>query len=320
MIVSANLAADVLAHYPPVLRGPITPLGNHGGFSGALLFRVGDANATCCLRAWPIDVKPERLDYIHALMHRAAAAGLDFVPRIFPATNGQHAVSSAGRLWELTTWMPGTSGAADVPHVEAAFTTLARLHLAWSEPLPAHGVCPAVERRWSAYRDWLPLTTSGWQPPSDPLDPMAAVAKRAWKAVRRRLPELPHLLLPWTSRLLPLQSCLCDIWSDHVRFTEGRVTGLIDFGSCKVDHVAVDLARLAGSMAASPERRAAALEAYSRVRPLTASERVLAQVVERTGDIVAASNWLRWLYREGRTYEDRQAIAVRLEGLVERLS
>ena len=314
-----NLATDVLTRFPAAPRGPITPLGNHGGFSGAELFRIGTGDATCCLRAWPSDVTADRLVHIHALMRRAAAAGLDFVPRIFPTTHGDAMVSAAGRQWELTTWMTGSAGASDEQHVRGAFTALARLHLAWSDPIPPHGVCPAIERRWAAFRDWQPLTTSGWQPPNDPLDPVTPAAKRAWAAVRRQFSDLPRLLLPWTGSILPLQNCLCDIWSDHVLFTEGRVTGLVDFGSCKLDHVAVDIARLAGSMATSAERRSAALEAYTAIRPLTSDERVLAQVLERTGQIVAAANWLRWLYREGRFYSDRNAVVARLESLLQHL-
>src|SRR5207302_9219621 len=99
-------AADVLAHYPAALHGAITPLGNHGGFSGASLFRVDAPGGPCCLRAWPSDVPAERLDFIHSLMRRATAAGLDFVPRILTATNGHDSVCAADRLWELTTWLP----------------------------------------------------------------------------------------------------------------------------------------------------------------------------------------------------------------------
>ena len=314
-----STAGDVLANYPAALHGPITPLGNHGGFSGAQIFRVDAPGGSFCLRAWPGDVLGGRLRFTHGLMRRATAAGLDFVPRILAATSGADSIFADGRPWELTTWMPGTAGAPDVAHVEAAFTALAQIHRAWAEPLAERGVCPAVARRWEAFRDWQPLTTSGWQPPADPLYPVAEVARRAWKAIREQLPELPRLLLPWTGRLLPLQPCLCDIWGAHVLFTEGRVTGIVDFGSCKIDHVAVDLARLAGSMANTPERRSAALDAYSVVRPLTSDERVLAQVLERTGTIVGAANWLRWLYREGRPYPDRHAVAARLKTLLDQV-
>src|SRR5438046_1699130 len=102
-----SVAVAVLAHYSVPLQGSITPLGNHGGFSGALLFRVDAPAGTLCLRAWPPDVAPQRLDDIHRLMRRGIDAGLDFVPRVFATDRGQMHVESGGRLWELTTWMPG---------------------------------------------------------------------------------------------------------------------------------------------------------------------------------------------------------------------
>ena len=41
--------------------------------------------------------------------------------------------------------------------------------------------------------------------------------------------------------------------------------------------------------------------------------------LDETGTILGAANWLRWLYRDGRSYEDRNAVARRLEVLVRRL-
>ena len=148
-----GLPAEVLEHYPFPLRGPITPLGNRGGFSGARLFRVDAPGGALCLRAWPADVSSARLAFIHALMRRATDAGLDYVPRVLPTVLGLTWVFSANRYWELATWMPGSAATLAPMQVPVACEALARLHLAWVEPSAQRGICPAIERRWAAYQE-----------------------------------------------------------------------------------------------------------------------------------------------------------------------
>src|SRR5262249_27010740 len=102
--------------------------------------------------------------------------------------------------------------------------------------------------------------------------------------------------------------------------TGDEVTGIVDYGSMKEDHVAVDLARLLGSLVEDDEARwAAGLAAYQRVRPLTRNEIDLTRWLDRTGTVLAAVNWLRWLLVDNRAFDDRQQIAKRLQRLVERL-
>ena len=40
---------------------------------------------------------------------------------------------------------------------------------------------------------------------------------------------------------------------------------------------------------------------------------------DETGTLLGATNWLRWLYHEGRRFEDRGAVARRLAELVTRI-
>jgi hypothetical protein len=49
-------------------------------------------------------------------------------------------------------------------------------------------------------------------------------------------------------------------------------------------------------------------------------DKMLARVLDRTGVLLAATNWLRWLYHEGRVHPDPAAVNVRLDWLVRRLS
>jgi Ser/Thr protein kinase RdoA (MazF antagonist) len=325
MVVMVSLDAavrNVLACYPLAITNVIS-LGNRGGFSGARLWRIECSTGLLCLRAWATGVDESRLAFIHGLMTRAHAAGLAYVPGVRPTGEGRTCVEQAGRLWDLTSWRAGRADFRDCPsavRLEAACLALARLHLAWREAL--EGPCPAVRRRLECARQWLELLASGWRPffTEGQLDPVQSWAQRAWPLVQVRIHDLPKRLVPWTARRFRLQPCLCDVWHDHVLFEGNTLTGLIDYGSARVDHVAVDLARLLGSLTGDDgQLRAAGLGAYRRLRPLTAEEVDLVAVLDETGTLLAAVNWLKWLYHEQRPFEDRFAVAQRLAEIVRRV-
>src|SRR5439155_20817058 len=261
----------------------LAPLGNRGGFSGAALWRMKQPEVDLCLRAWPTGgISEERLADIHRLMRLARDKGLTFVPKVLETGIGSSFVVQADRLWDLTSWMPGvatTPAQVTRAQVQAACTALARLHVAWSAMGSGHGPCPGIHRRLEGFREWgdrvrPALTTprlAGFR--RSPGDPAAPWADRAVDLLQIHAAKLPIKLGPWLNRPLPLQFCLCDIWNNHVLFEGDEMTGLVDFGGVKLDHVAVDLARLLGSLVEDrAELRAVGLEAYSRIRPLSLEE------------------------------------------------
>jgi homoserine kinase type II len=317
-----DAARQVLGSYqlPPA---QLRPLGNHGGFSGARLWRIETHAGSFCLRAWPADgPTPERLRWLHGLMIRARSAGLTFVPQLVATGRGTF-TSSDGRLWELATWLPGRADFhehSSPARLRAVCTALARLHRAWKTGSPLEGLCPAIERRRQQIDEWLRLVRSGWRPHLDDADPVRPAAERAWALLAAWADRIGAMLDPWSTSHYPLHPCLCDIWHDHVLFAGERVSGIIDYGSVKIDHAAVDLARLLGSLIGDdPEDWETGLDAYTAVRPLTDDEWALAHALDQSGVIVAAANWLRWMYHDGRELEDRQAVAARLGSLVERI-
>jgi Ser/Thr protein kinase RdoA (MazF antagonist) len=315
----------VLRHYPFADQAAPVPAGNHGGFSGARLWRVASRAGPLCLRAWPeAGPSPERLQGIHALIDEALCAGLEFVPALFRNAAGHTWTEHAGRLWELSAWLLGKADFHDRPtaqRLEAACTALARLHRAWSRPDTPPGPCPAVRRRLDSAREWSALVSSGWRPGFGNQDNLIdAWGRRAWRVLDAQLPRLPERLATWADVALPSHPCLCDVWHDHILFEGEAVTGLVDYGSVKVDHAAADLARLLGSLVPDDrERMAAGLAAYTRLRPLSLQEQQLVRVLDETGTLLGVANWLRWLYHDGRRFEDRAAAARRLAGLVTRI-
>jgi Ser/Thr protein kinase RdoA (MazF antagonist) len=152
------------------------------------------------------------------------------------------------------------------------------------------------------------------------IDPIRECAQHLWRALPAHLPAATTELLCWQHRAVPLQPCLCDVWHDHILYEGDTVTGVIDYGQVKLDCVAVDLARLLGSMVpGAPERMQGALWMYGQMRPLPVAAEMLVPLLDRTGMLVGAMNWLRWLYHEGRTYPTPEAVAQRLRHLAQRL-
>jgi Ser/Thr protein kinase RdoA (MazF antagonist) len=98
------------------------------------------------------------------------------------------------------------------------------------------------------------------------------------------------------------------------------VSGIIDHGNAKFDSVAVDLARMLGSMVGDDaDAQVEGLDAYADVRPLSDVERSLVPLLDRTGVLLGIANWLLWLFWEKRQYDDRIAVARRLGELVQRV-
>jgi Ser/Thr protein kinase RdoA (MazF antagonist) len=316
-----RLAWDILARYPmPLHRGLLVPLGNRGGYSGARLWRLEGPLGSNCLRLWPPEPSlPSRLPWIHEQLRLARGDDLFFVPALILTAQGQSWVLQRGRYWEVTQWMSGQADYHVQPtaaRLRAACTGVARLHLSWARTVSPPAICPAVERRLGAFQQWSARLRSGWAPPP----PQPELIQRAWRGLVRYLDRVPVWLLPWTMVLWPLQPCVCDIWHDHLLFEGDRLTGLVDFGSLKMDHPSVDLARLLGSLAEDDEGGwREGLSAYREVRPLSAEEEQLARALDRSGTILGAANWMRWLFVEKRTFENPAAAEARLARLVERI-
>jgi Ser/Thr protein kinase RdoA (MazF antagonist) len=324
--LSVSTVQRVLAHYPLFCRqGTLTPLGNCGGFSGADLWRIDTLAGALCLRAWPSQETWPRLLFRHRLMTQARQHGLRFVPAVFTTLDGTTGVEHAGRLWELIEWLSGNADFHQRPssaRLEAACTALAQLHIIWRNTPEEMSRCPAIQRRLEFVEQWRRLMRSGWQPlaEADYADPLIPLVESAWQTLPAAMEQVPRRLQRWVNTAWRLQPCLCDLWHDHLLFEDDRLTGLIDYGAVKIDQVAVDLARMLGSLVREDAKAwQRGLQEYRRFAPLTSEEEELAHVLDETGTILGLANWLRWLYEEKRPFADRFDIARRLAELVERL-
>lgn len=300
----------VLSYYAlrlPEVRA-IVPVGNAGGWSGCVLWRLADvAGKGYCLRRWPLEHPSEdRLRLIHPVL-RIVADGLAVVASPISTRLGATFVRHEGHFWELTEWKPGEADYEQPPRAErlrAAMRVLARFHELSRRYETVTGRAPAIVDR---LRRWQSLQSTGLKPLegrlSMPLgnaidEPAGRLMSILPRALTRAVPAFDVVAKVGE---LPLQPAIRDVHREHVLFTGDEVTGLIDFGALRIDTPLADVARLVGSFCCDDFRgRQIALDAYSELRPLMPVDRVIVDALDESGLVIAAVNWLTWLYAERR--------------------
>lgn len=341
----------VLSKYPPDCQPTsVESLGSAGGMSGAQFWRVATPRGLMALRRWPREhPTPERLRYIHAVLQHAADHGFGALPLPVTTSAGGTFVTHAGFLWELAPWMPGTADYSREPSMDkfrAAVRTLAQFHLAMAT-FPTMAGADATKGMNAVQRHFLRVSELS----AERINDLAAtITDFAWPqlapSARRFVTHLPTAvpralaqLEPLRYASLPRQVCLKDIWHDHVLFTGSEVSAIVDFGAVAIDTLATDIARLLSSLVSvtplpfregqgegsvsrttSPQQlRSEALAAYNDVRPLSPQEVAAARALEVSGTILAGCNWIRWIYTDGRTFENPTQVIERFARLLKRL-
>ncbi len=140
-------------------------------------------------------------------------------------------------------------------------------------------------------------------------------------AVVARLSEPAERALHARSALPPaiVQPCLCDVWHDHILFVGDAVSGIVDYGAMKVDHVAVDLARLLGDLVGEDDVRfERGLAAYREAGGLLDVPDAFVRLLDRTGIVCGIIYWMLRFHVEKRTFSDPRAAISRLEQLLSR--
>jgi len=296
--------------------------------SGAQFWRMQSARGTLVLRRWPAEhPAPERLRFIHELLFHAARNGVEFLALPIHTSPGNSFVHDGRHLWELAPWMPGLADYESAPTKEklrAAMAALARFHVAVAD-FPAKsleqraGAAPAISRRRSQLAEIAESspTISAESVTDQVWRDLAPLARRFLALVPQLLPNALQAITPIVSASLMLQPCLRDVWHDHVLFTGDVVTGIIDYGAIDIDTPATDVARLLGSLVDDDTAGwSEGLAAYPAVRSLTDDEEFAARALNVSGPIVAGCNWLRWIYVEGRQFEDRPQVVQRFQRIL----
>jgi homoserine kinase type II len=320
----------VLAAYPSDCQPrEVEPLNAPAGFSGALVWRLETPRGPLCLRRWPPESpSPDRLQFIQAVLWHVDQEGFHLAA--VPVETRSHTgyVRQGGFLWEITPWMPGVADYRLAPSrdkLQAALAALAQFHRsAATFPLPDADrvVAPGVVERQRRLRE---LASDGVRQMTAAIGPgdwpeLAARARKIAELFPYAAAKVTPLLETAAQLRVDLQPCIRDIWHDHVLFQGTRVSGLIDFGSMRPENVSADIARLLGSLAEDDQSLwHVGLEAYQRVRPLSAPEMTLVTVFDRSTVAMSGLQWLDWIYLRGRRFANRSAVLARLDDILLRL-
>lgn len=307
----------------------IVSLGNSGGFSGARFWRIQTLRQTLCLRRWPKEhPSPQQLQQTHRVIQHAANRGLDWLPVPFVTRQGQSFASFQGHLWELTNWLPGKPmrvGPAGARDILPAMEALASFHNA-AESVPAistssRGVSPGLQNRLRAIVDWQ---TRGWDttPSVYSTDKWPEInVSRLLDCFQRHAAELQRALTNGCRISVNLQPVIRDARHEHILLTSNRVTGLVDFGAMRIETVACDVARLLQTATETCGGRwwNEGVEAYRNKRVLSDAELQLVPIFAQSGLLLGGLNWLKWLFLDGRQFEDRIAVTRRVNTIIEQL-
>ena len=293
-----------------------------------------------CLRRWPAGTNARRIAALHRFVEWLWSSGADVVARPVKSRGGQSLLSMGGHLWQVEPWLPGQADFHRNPaptRLQAVMRLLARMH-----QLAAAYRAPATDQTWFG-----PATTG----PSNVVRERQTLLERwsrggfalAEQAVQRGsrtaeplgLPELAAGVIAASRRLadrvlgelsraagwqVPLLPVLRDVWHDHVLWTGDRVTGLIDLSAAGRETVAADLSRLLGSLVGD-EMPAwqTAMNEYRQLRALTPEEESLVPILDRSGVLLSAMNWIDRHYLQNSGSLHQPAARARLSRLAARL-
>jgi hypothetical protein len=328
----AETVRDVIKQYPiSVNDEAIQPHGSAGGFSGARFWRIDAENVHLCLRRWPPEHPGEhRLEYIHTVLKHAFERGCRHLAVPLATRAGTSFVRCDGTLWELSGWLPGEAEQSDRPsdrRIIAATESLAEFHSAVEqfgremgrEIGPEMGPAPGLierERLLAELRggtfDRIVQEAEG--------GPLSGYVPRIAPYFRTLAPSLAEALAAARDWEVPLHPCLRDSRRDHFLFTGERVTGLVDFGTLRLDYAGGDIARLLGSLLGDQkELWKLGWNAYHKRRHLNDLDFRLVELYDASNVLMSPLNWLRWIVLEKRRFENMPAVLGSLDAWFARL-
>ena len=315
---------NVLSQFGIDDSASIKPLGNAGGFSGASITRIESPAGDHCLRKWPKShPTQERLDWIHRVLLHAKIIGCPVPPPI-RTTAGDTFLRFREHFWELTPWLPGLANFEQDPNSERlkdTVHTLAKLHQSNAQIQLEFGQSNNMLARIEQLRAFPQRLGMLDRHPalqhSEMMGSLHAQLRRCSDQVQPCIENLEQFgRQPWV-----IQPVIRDLWHDHILFTENQVTGIVDFGAMQMDNVALDLARMLGSLLGDPDdpKWITAIDQYHLIRPLSTAERQAIPILDRSAVLLGALNWLCWIVLEQKSFEDWKAVERRVRILGDRL-
>jgi homoserine kinase type II len=280
-----------------------------------------------CLRRWPESVTDEhQLSFIHETLRCAVERGVDVIPVPLPSRDGKTMVRAHQAWWELAPWMPGSADYQIAPsraRLENALRVLAQFHRAVSSLGMREGTIPGILDRLRLAESWteekLRVARERLQcDDSVPFSDRLALFLDAFTMHGDRLRERLHA----ASRLrASLQICVRDVRAEHFLFVGEQVSGFVDFGALRIDHVGLDLARLLGSFVGDDrETWLAGIACYRRFGgSWSDQDGDLLNLLDSSNLLLSGLNWVRWLLLEKREFPSQRAVQRRMDEIAPRV-
>lgn len=320
-----SIVQTILQNYSlPEIRGT-EYLGGAGGFSGAQIWKVASFDSDLCLRRWPLShPNKDRLDWINHVLVHVLHQDCPFVAAPLETTTGNRYVESGGFYWELAPWMPGEAIFKNDPSdtkLENVMTALARFHLGSAQVNLGFEKSQNAFGRLSSLRDapavLAEIGRASFEFPTEAVNQLRQIVLSQGATHARKLAAA---LDPFVNVVFPIQPVIRDCWHDHILFSGDAVTGLVDFGAMQMDNVALDLARVLGSLVGNePERWPVAIEQYSKLRPLSVREVDFIYALDQCAAFLGGINWLKWVGVERRVFESLEHVETRIRHLIGRM-
>jgi hypothetical protein len=175
-------------------------------------------------------------------------------------------------------------------------------------PIPS----PAIARRLAEWRRLVPLIQRDRAERS--FADIGFLTERTRRLVEGVYPSLDRLAL-WESRPFTMNLSLPDLHREHVLFSRGKVSGIIDLGGMTIDTPALDIARYAGSFDASVcplhEVVQTMMQSYRDRRAFDDSLVSLINSIAIVSTAIGALHWWEWLTATNRIPADLQESAIR---------
>lgn len=291
------------------------------GFSGAQVWRLECAARQWAARRWPENSRAERLAWIQNILLNLPESIP--IPKPLLSHSGHAFLEFDRFFWTIEPWLPGQADYWYQPSekkLTAAMHALAQFHRATSRWATGPQPIPSITERVDALRQHAESLMIYATSIPDAQDELASLGRELLTLAREQLPTWLSALSPLIDVETMLIPCIRDIWHDHILFTGGQVTGLIDFGAMRMDSIAVDLARLIGSLVGDNLLlRKLAVEAYCAANPFNPSDLRLVDLIDGSSQVIAGLNWIRWLYVENRTFDHPARVHERMRNILNRL-
>ena len=238
--------------------------------------------------------------------------------------------SPTAGLWEISNWVPGSAlDSFNDAQIEAAFASVARLHLSAAQVNLAFGPSPNLQQRQMQLAKLVRPESPALDQASDILktdaiddalrSPLKTLVELLKTVPPSHIASLRERLNEFTTMELPLHPVVRDLRAEHLLFTGDQLTGLVDFDAMTMDSVAYDLSRLTSSMRLNEHQLHLALSTYHAVRPIQPAEGQLTQLLTGISRLLAPLSWINWLVLEQRSFSNLAAVEQRLKEVADDL-